>query len=99
MVLESIFAQKKKYIALYDFNKIKHIPFPIMLKIAKWLKLNEENYRLYNLHTVYVTSAVLPKILLNTLFTIQKPVYSYSIVNEMDEANELAVEKIKEKYF
>lgn len=93
--LEDIYSKKIKFILVYDSCKSKYLPSDMRVKLGLWFKKNNEIVKNYNYHTVFIINSIMIRLVLNGIFLVEKPIYTYDIVSNLEEAQKIVDIKLK----
>ena len=85
-ILKNRFELKIKSVIIYDINQMNSVPFKLIKKLSVFANKNEISLKEFHKHIIYVAKNRIPKIMLNTLFALKKPLNSYSIIDDLESA-------------
>jgi hypothetical protein len=84
--LLDLYLSGERFITIFDASKAKVMPFELRIRQAIWIKENQKQVAKAMIHNIYVLPNSFQRVVLNSIFLIQRPLAPYSIVKSIDEA-------------
>lgn len=87
-LLDKVYLQKKKFIILYDARKIGWLSWKHIKRQAEFMKTKEPQTKLYMERAAVVVKSLSARSVLNTLFSIRKPVAPVHVFTNIHQAKD-----------
>jgi hypothetical protein len=92
--LLDLYLSGERFITIFDATKAKAMPFELRIRQAVWIRENQKQVVKAMIHNIYVLPNSFQRIVLNSIFLIQRPLAPYTIVKTIDEAVALAKKEL-----
>jgi hypothetical protein len=92
--LLDLYLSGERFITIFDASKAKSMSFELRIRQAAWIKENQKQIAKAMIHNIYVLPNAFQRIVLNSIFVIQRPIASYAIVKTFDDALTLAQKEL-----
>ncbi|MBC8111230.1 MAG: hypothetical protein H7Y04_09250 [Verrucomicrobia bacterium] len=91
---ESLCEKSDPFVLIFDASKSKNLRAELRVRQSKWLDQNRKLLQGKMKEGIFIIPSTFVRIILNGIFLMNKPPYTYTIVGNMEEAIKLAKTKI-----
>lgn len=84
--LSDFYASNKQIVVIYYLGALKSMPSKVRIQLGHWIKENNELVKSSVLGTCYVIPNIISRLMINSIFLVQKPSWNHKVTPNEEEA-------------